>query len=155
MRWDLLVVWFTGLIPQRDDDMDKMYQWRWKSVALGVIGLLLALYGANLLPGVPPPYAMADTVRVDKTEVNNKFNELKGSVSALKEQVDTLVRQNRDNQIRLANNDLLDARRYQCRAINSGDKSALPFWNNRISDLKLTYLQLTGSPWADLPCNSF
>lgn len=155
MRWDVVVGWFVGLIPQREDGVEQLYQWRWKSVALGLVGLLFSLYAANLLPGLRPPYAMADTVRVNKGEMNDKFNQLSTSLGALQQQVGELVAQNKKNSIRLTNNDLIDARRYQCRAINSADKSALPFWTNRIQDLKLAYQRLTGATWEDIPCNSF
>lgn len=147
---------FFGLIPPRDEDPVKLYSWRWKSVILGVIGLGIASYGADFFPlGLAPPYAMASTTDHIQDEFQRKLDDTNRKLDVTTAQVLQVQTQLKDGQIRQLNSDLIDARRYQCRSINSNDKSALPFWNSRLQALKLAYEQLAGIAWPDLPCDSF
>ena len=145
----------VGLIPQKDDDATKLYQWRWHSVALGLATLILTFYALGWIPGVPSPAAMAASVDELKKEFQGKLDTTNRKLDVVAQQLGTALQEQKNGQIRQLNSDLIDARRYQCRAINSADKSALPFWNSRLQELKLSYSQLAGQPWPDLPCNSF
>lgn len=153
--WELLVRFFWGLVPQKDDDALKLYEWRWKSIGLGLAGLVIGIYAANWLPFAPSPYALAETVDLNKQDIQRQLNSMSGQVADLRGKVTVVISQQRDSQEHAMNNDLIDARRYQCRAVNSADHSALPFWNNRVQILKLQYQQLTGNSWPDMDCNSF
>jgi Spy/CpxP family protein refolding chaperone len=134
----------------------RLYNWRWKSVILGAIALGIATYAADFLPlGMSPPYAMADTTSKIQEEFQHKLDATNSKLDLTAAQIAQVQIQLKDGQIRQLNSDLIDARRYQCRSINSNDKSALPFWNSRLQVLKLAYEQLAGIAWPDLPCNSF
>lgn len=154
---DLEVVgrFFWGLIPQKDDDAVKLWEWRWKSVFLGVATMGGVLYLGDWIPFVTTPLAKAETVRVAGVATDGKIDALSGQVQDLKGKVVAVLSQQKDAQIHQVTNDLIDARRYQCRAINSADGSARPFWNGRIASLKLQYQQLTGDSWSEQDCNSF
>lgn len=153
MRGAIEFLW--GMIPQKDDDPLQMWEWRWKSVVLGLLALGLACYASNLVPMVPPPYAMASMVDVQNQLFQKKLDATNGKLDWLASQQTSANFQIKEGQVRSLNTDLIDARRYQCRGINSDDKGALPFWNERIQTLKLAYQQLAGARWPDLPCNSF
>lgn len=156
MDWKKLIFrFFLGLIPRQDDDVVKMTKWRWRAVVLGLSGLVIACYGANFIPGLKPSYAMTGEVIANKNEITTRLDKTDKKVESIEKKVDGVIAQNKRRDIRDLNNDLLDARRFQCRAILSGDRSALPFWNNRITDLKFDYQALTGQPWSELACNSF
>lgn len=151
--WVVNLLW--GLIPQKDDDALRIWEWRWKSVVLGLLALGLACYASNLFPMVPPPYALAITVDKQNQLFQNKLDTANTKIDGVRTTVDTAMTQLKDGQIRSLNSDLIDARRYQCRGINSDDKGSLPFWNQRLQGLKLAYQRLAGETWPDLPCNSF
>lgn len=153
MRGAIEFLW--GLIPQKDDDPVQMWEWRWKSVVLGLIALGLACYASNLFPMVAPPYAMASVVDAQNAAFQSKLDDTNKKVDGITGQLATVVTQQKISQIRGLNNDLIDARRYQCRIQNSDDKSALPFWNTRIQNLKLAYFTLAGDQWPDMDCKSF
>jgi hypothetical protein len=153
MRGAIEFLW--GLIPQKDDDPVQLWEWRWKSVVLGILALALACYSSNLIPWMPPPYALANTVIEAKADLQRKIDTTNGKVDTANEQLSQVASQLKDGQVRSLNSDLIDARRYQCRGINSDDKASLPFWNTRLQTLKLAYQRLAGESWPELPCNSF
>lgn len=152
---NLILGFFWGLVPQKDDDMVQIYQWRWKTLALGLMGLLLGLYAADLIPGIAPPYAMADVVIANKSDLQQQLSAQNSKLDDLSGKMSVVMAQLHDNQVHQINSDLMDARRYQCRAISSADKTALPFWTARIQELKYQFRALTSGDWFEQDCNTF
>lgn len=153
---DWIVKLFFGFIPQKDDDAMKQYFWRWKSAALTLIAIVVASYAASWLPQpLRPAYADTASIQSVQDDFQKKLDVTNDKLDATNVQVTALATQLKNGQVRSLNADLIDARRYQCRSINSNDKTALPFWNNRIQELKLAYQQLTNENWPSLDCKSF
>lgn len=146
---------FVELIPQKDDDAMALYRWRWKSVGLGLGCLVVALYAANWFPFLSPPYAMANAVEDAKKDLQAKIDQTNTKLDHVAGQTTFIQGQIKEGQIRQLNSDLIDARRYQCRAINTSDRSALPFWNQRTQELKYQYQNLANRDWPEMPCNTF
>lgn len=144
-----------GLFPRDDDDMKKLYEWRWKSVFITFVSMVIGAYAASLLPFVKPPYAMANIVEQDKASFQTQLDTTNRKLDITAGQLNMVMQELKQGQIRSLNTDLIDARRYQCRAINSNDTVTLPFWTGRIETLKQSYHDLTGNPWPNLDCKSF
>lgn len=145
---DLLLKAILFFAPPKENDPMQLYVWQWKSIAIGATALCVASYAASFIPWVKPSYALSADMETMKNELQGKLDKTNKVVAEMSEQL-------KAGQIRSLNTDLIDARRNQCRGINSEDKSSLQFWNYRIQSLKLDYYLLTRSEWPDLPCNSF
>lgn len=133
----------------------RLWQWRWKSIGISFVLAALVFYSLGWIPGVDGPFAFAKTVQEQTQQFQKKIDDTNGKLDRVQNQLNTAMAQLKEGQVRQLNSDLIDARRYQCRGINSDDKAALPFWNSRLQDLKVAYFSLTGSVWPDLACNSF
>lgn len=145
-----------GLVPQKDDDAMKIYSWRWKSVCLGVVSAIIATYAASWLPFVKPPYAMASALTDTKTDLQHELDTTNIQVAKINQQLAVVIVGQKSGQIRSLNNDLIDARRYQCRGeAAGGDRATLAFWGQRLQTLKLAYQDLAGEAWPDMDCKSF
>lgn len=137
----------------------QLYRWRWCSVALGVVTFAIVAYMMGWVPGIDSPVAMANTVQQQLVDVKKDFQQKSDATNRkldiVAKSLEKALQEQKNGQIRQLNSDLIDARRYQCRAIAANDDQAKPFWNRRLGELKLSYTQLSGEPWPDLPCNSF
>jgi hypothetical protein len=148
---DLLV----GLIPQKDDDVNAMFRWRWCSVVMGVGTLVLVIYMLGWIPGVDSPVAMAKDVQTSKISFQGDLASTNAKVDKLSNQVTDAVGQLKDGQVRSLSTDLIEATRYKCRADKAPGDTSLPFWTARLQSLKIAYQNLVLAPWPDVPCSSF
>lgn len=153
-----LVELITGLIPPKDNDPVKLYNWQWRSVALGLICLGIGLYAAKLVPGIHPAYALQTEVDNSNSGFQRQIDELKKGRIEMTDQINRLVAANKENQKQSLTTNLIEATRYKCRATvpgNAAGDGSKSFWTRRWQDLKLTYRELTGESWSDVPCDSF
>lgn len=150
-----VIDFFVGLVPAKDDDAMAIYSWRWKSLLLGVAALVLALYAGSFIPTFGPPYASAQTVIAVKVDFQTQIDTVNKKLDTQDGKITAMAAQQHDAQIRQLNTDLIDAKRYQCRAIDSTDKTSLPFWSSRLQDLRLTFFQLTNTRWFEPDCKTF
>lgn len=133
----------------------KLWQWRCKSVCVGFVTLCMGAYAANFIPYVRPPYAMANDLEAVKLDLRSKMGTLTHKQDGIDQKLEAVMIEQRKSAVRDVRSQLIEATRYRCRAANTADHGALPFWTNRLQDLKLSYQQLTTEPWPDLDCNSF